>query len=126
MLADSRFNRQDKRSKFPQWIKDFMRETSLNLSTESAIDQIKTFQRQMGQPIDQVELRKTLWDANQIPITYPLYQQNHMIEGFIPDSSTMLQVPVVEEQLLTRRRINEEIVAVEMSPPEESAFLMDE
>lgn len=66
VLADSRFNRQDKRSKLPPWILNFMKETSLNLSTEVAAEQIKHFLRQMGQAIDQAALRTILLDVEQV------------------------------------------------------------
>lgn len=41
ILADSRYNRYDKRSKFPPWINQFLREEScLNLSTDVAVEQV--------------------------------------------------------------------------------------
>ena len=67
VLADSRFNKNDKRSKFPPWISQFVSETSsLNLSTDVAIEQIKSFLRELGQPIDQVALRSILLSEDQL------------------------------------------------------------
>ncbi|MGK3746484.1 MAG: DNA excision repair protein ERCC-2 [Bacillariaceae sp.] len=53
ILADSRYNRHDKRSKLPKWILQFLGEQNLNLSTDMALQQVKQFLRLMGQPIDQ-------------------------------------------------------------------------
>jgi DNA excision repair protein ERCC-2 len=53
ILADSRYNRHDKRSKLPKWILQFLGEGNLNLSTDMALQQVKQFLRLMGQPIDQ-------------------------------------------------------------------------
>lgn len=41
ILADARFYKSDKRSKFPPWITAFIRETTcLNLSTDIAVEQV--------------------------------------------------------------------------------------
>lgn len=66
ILADSRFNRYDKRSKFPPWIQQFLGDHCLNLSTEIAIEQIKSFLKQMGQPIDRESLHTILLDKKQL------------------------------------------------------------
>lgn len=61
ILADKRFNRNDKRSKFPPWITSFLRErTGTDLSTDVAVEQVKTFLRSMGQPIDSASLHSIL------------------------------------------------------------------
>lgn len=60
ILADSRYNKQDKRSKFPSWITQFMGDSSLNLSTDLAVHQMKSFLRDMGQAIDQTSLHTIL------------------------------------------------------------------
>jgi DNA excision repair protein ERCC-2 len=41
ILADSRYNRHDKRSKFPPWIHQFLKDQCLNLSTDVAVEQVK-------------------------------------------------------------------------------------
>lgn len=41
VLADSRYNRQDKRSKFPPWITQFLGESALNLSVDVAVAQVE-------------------------------------------------------------------------------------
>jgi len=51
ILADSRYNQRDKKEKFPPWITQFVTEASSNISTDIAVSQIKTFLREMGQPI---------------------------------------------------------------------------
>jgi len=66
ILADSRYNRTDKRSKFPPWVLQFVKESCLNLPTDSAIDQIKQFLRFMGQPIDQESLHSILLSESQV------------------------------------------------------------
>ena len=42
ILADSRYNRQDKRSKFPPWITQFLGESALNLSVDVAVAQVRS------------------------------------------------------------------------------------
>ena len=66
ILADSRYNKQDKRSKIPPWITQFLREENLSLSTDVARDQIRAFLRKMGQPIDQEALQSILVTEEQI------------------------------------------------------------
>ncbi len=66
ILADSRYNKNDKKDKFPPWITKFMTESSLNLSTDQAVIQMKTFLREMGQPIDQNALRTILLSESDI------------------------------------------------------------
>jgi len=36
LLADARFGRSDKRSKLPGWVRQFLSDASLNLSTDAA------------------------------------------------------------------------------------------
>ena len=59
VLADSRYNQHDKRTKLPPWITQFMREDNLSLSTDVAIEAIKVFLRHMSQPIDKEVLVST-------------------------------------------------------------------
>jgi DNA excision repair protein ERCC-2 len=60
ILADSRYNRHDKRSKLPKWIQQFLHEQYLNLSTDMALSHVRQFLRLMGQPIDQEALQSVL------------------------------------------------------------------
>jgi DNA excision repair protein ERCC-2 len=60
ILADIRYGRQDKRTKFPPWITQFMTESCLDLSTDVAVSQVKHFLREMGQPIDKDMLHTIL------------------------------------------------------------------
>lgn len=66
ILADSRYNQKDKREKFPPWITQFVTEASSNISTDIAVSQIKTFLREMGQPIDQEALTSILLTADDV------------------------------------------------------------
>jgi len=66
ILADKRFNRPDKRAKFPPWITSFIRQSSLNLSTDFAVEQIKVFLKVMGQPIDKESLSTILFTEDEI------------------------------------------------------------
>ena len=66
ILADFRYNKQDKRTKLPQWVQQFMRESSLNMSTDVAIDQIKSFLKSMGQPVDRAALQDIVLTQEQV------------------------------------------------------------
>jgi hypothetical protein len=82
VLADSRYNRADKRSKFPPWILQFVKESSLNLPTDAAVDQIKSFLRVMGQPIDQEALHSILLNESQVSSMFQFHK--------LPPSATLL------------------------------------
>lgn len=63
----NRYNRHDKRSKFPPWINQFLKEDHcLNLSTDIAIEKMKVFLKQMGQGIDREALHSILMDEEQV------------------------------------------------------------
>jgi hypothetical protein len=81
ILADSRFNRLTTRQRFPNWIKQFVRETALNLTTDVAIDQMKTFLRVMGQPIDQTALRQILYNEKELEKFVNRYRLGLVGEG---------------------------------------------
>jgi DNA excision repair protein ERCC-2 len=66
ILADFRYNKQDKRTKMPQWIQQFMRESSLNVSTDVAIDHMKSYLKQMAQPVDRDALEKIVLNEQQV------------------------------------------------------------
>ena len=66
ILADFRYGKQDKRSKLPQWIQQFMRETSLNVSTDVAIEHMKAFLKSVGQPVDKRALHSILLTQEQV------------------------------------------------------------
>jgi len=66
ILADSRYNRHDKRSKLPKWMLQFLSEQYLNLSTDSAIQYVKHFLRLMSQPIDQTALQSVLLTIDEV------------------------------------------------------------
>ncbi|CCI45983.1 unnamed protein product [Albugo candida] len=53
LFADSRYNRADKRSKLPPWIKQFMVESHLNLSVDMAVHLAKRYLALMAQPVDE-------------------------------------------------------------------------
>lgn len=66
ILADSRYNRADKRNKLPKWILQFLHEGYLNLSTDTAILHVRQFLRVMGQPIEQEALQTVLLPLEEI------------------------------------------------------------
>ena len=66
ILADSRYNRADKRNKLPKWILQFLNEGYMNLSTDTAIQHVQQFLRVMGQPIDQESLQSVLLPLEEI------------------------------------------------------------
>jgi len=71
ILADSRYNRHDKRSKLPKWILQFLGEHCLNLSTDQGIQQVQQFLRLMGQPIDQKALQSVLLTVEEAKMMNP-------------------------------------------------------
>jgi DNA excision repair protein ERCC-2 len=66
VLADSRYNRHDKRSKLPKWILQFLSDQYLNLSTDMALQHVRHFLRQMSQPIDQTALQSVLLTLEEV------------------------------------------------------------
>ena len=66
VFADSRYNRADKREKLPKWIQKFLRTDRLNTSTEEATSVVRTFLRNMSQPIDHQAMSEILMDAEQL------------------------------------------------------------
>ena len=66
ILADSRYNRHDKRSKLPKWILQFLHEHFLNLSVDTALQYAKQFLRLMAQPIDQGALQNVLLSIEEV------------------------------------------------------------
>ena len=66
ILADSRYNRAEKRTKLPKWILQFLHEGYLNLSTDTALQHVKQFLRVMGQRIDQEALQSVLLPLEEI------------------------------------------------------------
>ena len=52
VFADKRYNMPDKREKLPPWVKQFLGDSHLNLSTDMAIEFGRRFLRDMAQPQD--------------------------------------------------------------------------
>lgn len=50
VFGDKRYNRPEKRDKLPQWIRQFMSDGCLNLSTDTAMHKARLFLREMAQP----------------------------------------------------------------------------
>mmetsp|Transcript_8985 Transcript_8985/g.22241 ORF Transcript_8985/g.22241 Transcript_8985/m.22241 type:complete len:815 (-) Transcript_8985:62-2506(-) len=71
ILADSRYNRHEKRSKLPKWILQFLGEHCLNLSTDQGVQQVQQFLRLMGQPIDQKALQSVLLTVEEAKLMNP-------------------------------------------------------
>jgi DNA excision repair protein ERCC-2 len=72
ILADSRYQRHDKRGKLPKWILQFMHDAYLNLSTDTALSHVKQFLRLMGQPVDQDALQSVLLTLEEVNRMNPL------------------------------------------------------
>lgn len=66
IFADSRYARADKRNKLPKWVQQFMSDSCLNLSTDMAVAQVKSFLRLMGQPVDQAALQSVLLTLDEV------------------------------------------------------------
>lgn len=66
IFADARYNRRDKRNKLPKWIKQFLLDGYLNLSTDVAITHVQTFLREMSQPINQEKLQRVFFSAEEL------------------------------------------------------------
>ena len=52
VLADDRFGRKDKRSKLPGWVRQFLSDAQLDLSTSNALGAVRGFLRRMAQPVN--------------------------------------------------------------------------
>jgi DNA excision repair protein ERCC-2 len=67
IFADKRYNRVDKRSKLPQWISQFLNEQHLNLSVDDAAAVVRTFLKEMAQPIDkESQIGVSLWTKEHV------------------------------------------------------------
>ncbi|KAG0053043.1 DNA-dependent ATPase of the nucleotide excision repair factor 4 complex [Gryganskiella cystojenkinii] len=67
VFADRRYARQDKRSKLPRWINQYITDTSVNLSTDMGIAIAKKFLRSMAQPLEtQAQLGVSLWSLEDV------------------------------------------------------------
>jgi uncharacterized membrane protein YgcG len=55
ILADQRYGRADKRNKLPTWIRQYLHEDSVNLSTDMAVSKAKEFLAKMSVPQRQDE-----------------------------------------------------------------------
>lgn len=66
VFADKRYGRMDKHSKLPVWIRQYLKTSHLNLSTDMMIVVSKMFVRRMGQPFEQEEREQSLLTEVQI------------------------------------------------------------
>ncbi len=66
MLADDRFGRKDKRSKLPGWVRQFLSDAQLDLSTSNALGAVRGFLRRMAQPVDERDLTQILVDEKRL------------------------------------------------------------
>mmetsp|Transcript_28074 Transcript_28074/g.32740 ORF Transcript_28074/g.32740 Transcript_28074/m.32740 type:complete len:867 (-) Transcript_28074:389-2989(-) len=90
IFADSRYNRADKRSKLPKWILQFMHDSYLNLSTDTAIQHVKQFLRLMGQKIDQEALQSVLLPVEKIESLADESSSELNMEGMLTESNTVV------------------------------------
>jgi DNA excision repair protein ERCC-2 len=56
----------DKRSKLPKWINQYLADATINLSTDMAIGIAKKFLRTMAQPFEQGQLGVSLWSVQDV------------------------------------------------------------
>ena len=61
-----RFAKQDKRSKLPKWINQYIIEAHSNMSTDMAVSLAKKFIRQISQPFDHTQTGISLWTLEDI------------------------------------------------------------
>ena len=66
VLADDRFGRKDKRSKLPGWVRQFLSDAQLDLSTSNALGAVRGFLRRMAQPVDERDLTQILVDERRL------------------------------------------------------------
>lgn len=66
VLADSRYNRHDKRSKLPGWVLQFLEESHLNMSSDTAMGLARLFLKDMAQPLDPMRLHGTMLDTRKV------------------------------------------------------------
>jgi DNA excision repair protein ERCC-2 len=66
IFADKRFARQDKRSKLPRWINQYITDAHSNLSTDMGIVLAKKFIRSISQPFDHTQTGISLWSLEDI------------------------------------------------------------
>jgi DNA excision repair protein ERCC-2 len=88
ILADSRYNRADKRTKLPKWILQFLHEGYLNLSTDTALQHVRQFLRVMGQKVDQEALQKVLLPLEEIEKLAARTTQNNDGQGLLTENNT--------------------------------------
>lgn len=118
ILADARYARPDKRNKFPPWITQFIRDASINLSTDLAIDQIRSFLKEVGQPIEQDSLRSILWNEEQVKAVPQQYYA-----ALQQQPSVVLPVPVAaEEPIVLDGDEDEDEDEDEIPPPPASPY----
>jgi DNA excision repair protein ERCC-2 len=65
-LTCKRFARQDKRSKLPLWINQYITEAHSNLSGDMGTNLAKKFIRQISQPFDHTQTGISLWTLEDI------------------------------------------------------------
>lgn len=64
IFADIRFHKPLQKTKLPGWITQFLGEHQQDITTDTAVAQIKAFMRQAGQPVDQSRLQGLLSSNN--------------------------------------------------------------
>ena len=81
IFADARYNRRDKRNKLPKWIKQFLLDGFMNLSSDVAVSFTKQFLREMSQPIDQKKLQKVFFSAEELTAMETKLAEARKVEG---------------------------------------------
>jgi DNA excision repair protein ERCC-2 len=124
ILADSRYNRQDKRSKLPPWVVQFIHDSCMNLSTDVAIDQMKQFLKKAGQPIEESALRTILLDEKDIQLLNQ--SQQYSYGGAIPNTpqpaiSLLSDIRKGQQQ----EEENEDLMILSEEPLEDELMMVD-
>jgi len=96
IFADSRYNRYDKRSKLPKWILQFLNDSYLNLSIDTAISHVKFFLKHMSQPVDQAALQSVLLTVEEVKLMAPKATTEAEVAGeggaMITEASALLSI----------------------------------
>ncbi|KAG0233590.1 DNA-dependent ATPase of the nucleotide excision repair factor 4 complex [Actinomortierella wolfii] len=104
VFADRRYARQDKRSKLPKWINQYITDTSVNLSTDMAIAIAKKFLRSMAQPLEtQSQLGVSLWTLEDV-LARQQAQRDRIERGAVGAATVSHVVHHAESRLLQQEQ----------------------
>uniref|UniRef100_A0A0G4HEZ2 DNA 5'-3' helicase n=1 Tax=Chromera velia CCMP2878 TaxID=1169474 RepID=A0A0G4HEZ2_9ALVE len=96
IFADSRYARADKREKLPPWVRKYLENSNLNLSTDLAVSTTRAFLKEMSQPY---QIGKgTRLTADEIKDLEAKHKREKATQGFTaaPSSSSSSQQAVTD------------------------------